>query len=236
MSQRHAVKHPELHNIQRIGWLRAAVLGANDGIVSTASLIVGIAAAGQSHSAILIAGLAGLVGGAMSMAAGEYVSVSSQADAENAARVEEAAEIADNPEFEHEELVRIYQHRGLNRALAEEVADALMAKDALGAHLRDELGITEIAQARPVQAALSSAASFAAGAIIPLIAALAMPLPQIPLLVTLISLLCLAGLGAASAKTGGAPILPGTIRVTFWSAAAMAATALVGHLFGVAMQ
>ena len=232
MSQRHAVKHPELHNIARIGWLRAAVLGANDGIVSTASLIVGIAAAGQSHNAILIAGLAALVGGAMSMAAGEYISVSSQADAEKAARVEEAREIADDPDFEREELARIYQHRGLDRPLAEQVADALMAKDALGTHLRDELGITEVAQARPIQAAISSALSFIAGAIIPILATLLIPVAQIPLWVTLVSLLCLAVLGAAGAKTGGAPMLPGVIRVTFWSAAAMAATALVGMLFG----
>ena len=235
MSHRHAAAHPELHRIDRIGWLRAAVLGANDGIVSTASLIVGVAAAGQSHGTILLSGLAGLVGGAMSMAAGEYVSVSSQADAEKAAQHIEQAELHANPEAEHAELIQIYEDRGLPHDLATQVADALSAHDPLQAHMRDELGITDVSAARPVQAALSSALSFTAGAIVPLGVAMLIAVPQIPLTVTLVSLLCLAILGGAGAKTGGAPMVPGIIRVTFWSAAAMGATALVGTLFGTAL-
>lgn len=231
MGQLSSISHPELHKVERIGWLRAAVLGANDGIVSTASLIVGIAAAGQSHAAILLSGAAALVGGAMSMAAGEYISVSSQADAEKAARHIEKIELAEQPELEREELIHIYQQRGLERPLATEVADALMAKDALQAHLRDELGITEIAKARPVQAAVSSASSFAVGAAVPLAVAALIPLQHVSVIVMLVSLLCLALLGAISAKTGGAPVWRGVVRVTFWSAAAMVATALVGKLF-----
>lgn len=235
MSQRHAATHPELHAINRIGWLRAAVLGANDGIVSTASLIVGVAAASQPHGTILLSGIAGLVGGAMSMAAGEYISVSSQADAERAARREEKRELAAQPEYEREELVGIYEKRGLDRPLAEQVADALTAHDALGAHIRDELGITEVSEARPIQAAFASAMSFSAGAIVPLLLAMLVTVPRIPLTVTIVSLVSLATLGAVGARIGNAPIWPAIMRVTFWSAAAMAATAVVGHLFGTTL-
>jgi VIT1/CCC1 family predicted Fe2+/Mn2+ transporter len=224
--------HPERHLVERIGWLRAAVLGANDGIVSTASLIVGVAAAAVQKDAILLSGVAGLVAGAMSMAAGEYVSVSSQADAEKADLARETRELRTDIEAERRELAGIYEQRGLEPDLARKVAEQLMAKDALGAHARDELGISEIAKARPIQAALTSAATFATGAALPLIAAAAAPLQWIGLTVAVASLLFLALLGAVGAQAGGADIIKPTVRVTFWGALAMAATAIIGRLFG----
>lgn len=224
--------HTERHLVARIGWLRASVLGANDGIVSTASLIVGIAAAAATKESILLTGMAGLVAGAMSMAAGEYVSVSSQADSERADRAREEAELAADPEAEREELTGIYQARGLDRALAEQVATAMMTHDPLGAHLRDELGQSAHLEARPVQAALSSAVSFAVGAAMPLAAAWLTPLGSLPITVSIASLLFLALLGALGARAGGAPALRAMLRVTFWGALAMAATALIGSLFG----
>lgn len=225
--------HTERHLVSRIGWLRAAVLGANDGIVSTASLIIGVAAAGGAKQALLVAGVAGLVAGAMSMAAGEYVSVSSQSDTERADIARETAELRDQPEFEIEELANIYVGRGLTPELAREVAQQLMAKDALGAHARDELGISEITTARPVQAALASAATFAVGAMLPLIVVLATPLAHVLTAVAVASLFFLALLGAAGARAGGAAPLKPVLRVMFWGALAMAATAGVGALFGV---
>lgn len=225
--------HTERHLVSRIGWLRAAVLGANDGIVSTASLIIGVAAAGGGKQALLVAGVAGLVAGAMSMAAGEYVSVSSQSDTERADIARETAELRDQPEFEIEELANIYVGRGLTPELAREVAQQLMAKDALGAHARDELGISEITTARPVQAALASAATFAVGAMLPLIVVLATPLAHVLTAVAVASLFFLALLGAAGARAGGAAPLKPVLRVMFWGALAMAATAGVGALFGV---
>jgi VIT1/CCC1 family predicted Fe2+/Mn2+ transporter len=224
--------HPENHLVDRIGWLRAAVLGANDGIVSTASLIVGVAAASVNHSDVLLAGVAGLVAGAMSMAAGEYVSVSSQSDTEHADLARETKELEDNPAFEKEELAEIYVKRGLDLALAREVAAQLMAKDALGAHARDELGISEITTARPVQAALTSAATFAVGAAMPLLMVVVSPANLIALLVSVASLGFLALLGAIGARAGGANVMRATIRVTFWGALAMALTAGIGKLFG----
>jgi vacuolar iron transporter family protein len=221
--------------LERIGWLRAAVLGANDGIVSTASLIVGVAAANPSVQAILLTGTAGLVAGAMSMAAGEYVSVSSQADSENADIARETAELEDSPAAEREELVRIYQGRGLERGLAEQVVGQLIAKDALGAHLRDELGMAGHNTARPVQAAVASACSFAAGAVVPLLTVLLVPEKSLSLLVVIVSLLLLAALGAVGAKAGGAPVLRAVMRVTFWGAVAMGATAAIGSLFGTSV-
>ncbi|MBX3511385.1 MAG: VIT family protein [Hyphomonadaceae bacterium] len=226
--------HTERHLVERIGWLRAAVLGANDGIVSTASLIIGVAAASAGKSDILVAGVAGLVAGAMSMAAGEYVSVSSQSDTENADLARERAELRDQPEFEVEELTSIYVGRGLTPDLARQVAEQLMAKDALGAHARDELGISEITTARPVQAALASAATFSAGAVLPLIAVVVSPREALIPLVAAASLVFLAGLGAAGARAGGAGMWRPVLRVTFWGALAMAITAGVGALFGVA--
>lgn len=226
--------HPERHLVQRIGWLRAAVLGANDGIVSTASLIIGVAAAEASKEAIVIAGVAGLVAGAMSMAAGEYVSVSSQSDTEKADIARETRELKDQPDFEREELANIYVARGLTPELAGQVADQLMARDALTAHARDELGISEITTARPVQAAFASAATFSVGAILPLLVVLMSPLPNLIWAVGLASLFFLAALGAAGARAGGANLLKPVLRVTFWGALAMAATAGVGALFGVA--
>lgn len=223
---------PENHFIQRVGWLRAAVLGANDGIVSTASLIAGVASAGVGHSEILLAGTAGLVAGAMSMAAGEYVSVSSQADSEQSDLDRERQELATQPEQEHRELAGIYEERGLSPDLAKEVARQLMDHDALATHARDELGLAEITQARPLQAALSSAASFTAGAALPLAAVVVTPVAWVAASTTLISLLALAFLGAVSARAGGAPVVRAVMRVTFWGAVAMAATALVGALFG----
>jgi len=223
---------PERHNVHRTGWLRAAVLGANDGILSTASLVVGVAAAHAEHNSILIAGVAGLVAGAMSMAAGEYVSVSSQADTEEADLKVEGKEIATNPEFEHKELAKIYVERGLNPTLARQVANELMAHDALGAHARDELGISETVRARPVQAAVASAGSFFAGAALPLIVVLIVPDSILIPSVSIASLVFLALLGAVAAKTGGASMAKGAIRVTFWGALALAVTAGIGALFG----
>jgi len=228
--------HPERHQVQRIGWLRAAVLGANDGIVSTASLIVGVAAAASSKGEILLAGVAGLVAGAMSMAAGEYVSVSSQADTEAADLARERAELASDPEFEHRELAAIYRKRGLDRETADKVATQLMTRDALGAHARDELSITHITTARPIQAALTSAVTFTTGACLPLIAAWLSPAGQsIMVTVSAASLLFLALLGAVGARTGDAPVMRATLRVAFWGAAAMAVTALIGKLVGTAV-
>lgn len=230
MSRLHA--HPESHLVSRIGWLRAAVLGANDGIVSTASLIVGVAAASATQGEVLIAGIAGLVAGAMSMAAGEYVSVSSQSDTEQADLARERKELSDNIGFEREELADIYVKRGVEPALARQVADQLMAKDALMAHARDELGISEITTARPVQAALTSAATFAVGAAMPLLMVIASPATVLVPVVSAASLAFLALLGAIGAKAGGANILRATARVTFWGALAMALTAGIGALFG----
>jgi VIT1/CCC1 family predicted Fe2+/Mn2+ transporter len=225
-------RHSETHRAERIGWLRAAVLGANDGIVSTASLIVGVAAAGTGRSAVLIAGVAGLAAGAMSMAAGEYVSVSSQADTEEADLALERRELATEDPSERAELAGIYVARGLEPDLARQVADQLMAHDALGAHARDELGISEIQRARPVQAALASAASFAVGAIMPLLVAVFVPVTVLTISVTGTSLASLAGLGWLAAKAGGANAAVGALRVTFWGALAMALTYGVGALFG----
>ena len=224
--------HIEAHVINRIGWLRASILGANDGIVSTASLIAGVAAAGASQSSILVTGIAGLVAGAMSMAAGEYVSVSSQGDAEKADIARETAELETQPEFEREELIGIYEKRGLDRELAEKVADKLMAGNALEAHLRDELGLTSEMSARPIQAALASAGAFAAGAALPLALVPLFPGPSLTWIVSGASLLFLAILGVVGAKAGGAPVGKGVLRVTFWGAVAMAATAAIGSLFG----
>ncbi|MBL8884961.1 MAG: VIT family protein [Hyphomicrobium sp.] len=230
MSRLHV--HPENHLVERIGWLRAAVLGANDGIVSTASLIVGVAAAAAKPSDILIAGVAGLVAGAMSMAAGEYVSVSSQSDTELADLARERKELTDNLEFEREELAQIYVKRGVDHELAVKVADQLMAKDALGAHARDELGISEITTARPIQAALTSAATFAIGAAMPLLMVVVSPTDKLVTIVSVASLAFLALLGAVGAKAGGANIITAMARVTFWGALAMALTAGIGALFG----
>ena len=224
--------HIEAHVIDRIGWLRASILGANDGIVSTASLIAGVAAAGAAQSSILITGIAGLVAGAMSMAAGEYVSVSSQGDAEKADIARETKELETQPEVEREELIGIYEKRGLDRDLAEKVTDKLMAGNALEAHLRDELGLTSEMSARPIQAALASAAAFAAGAALPLALVPLFPGPSLTWIVSGASLLFLAILGVVGAKAGGAPIGKGVLRVTFWGAVAMAATAAIGSLFG----
>lgn len=224
--------HPENHLVERIGWLRAAVLGANDGIVSTASLIVGVAAAAASTSDVLVAGVAGLVAGAMSMAAGEYVSVSSQSDTEQADLARERGELASQPDFEREELAQIYVERGLDQALARQVADQLMARDALGAHARDELGMSEVTAARPIQAAFTSAATFAAGAALPLLAAVLMPRSMLIAGVSIASLVFLALLGAIGARAGGARIGKAMARVTFWGAVAMALTAGIGAIFG----
>lgn len=228
-SSRH---HRERHRTDRIGWLRAAVLGANDGIVSTASLVVGVAAASASHGAILLTGVAGLVAGAMSMAAGEYVSVHSQADTEAADLSRERAELELDPVAEQRELAAIYVARGLEPGLAQQVAQQLMQHDALGAHARDELGITETLSARPVQAALASAASFAVGALLPLAVTALAPATGLMAWVSGTSLVFLALLGAVAARVGGAGILIGAWRVTFWGALAMAITAGVGALFG----
>ena len=227
--------HAERHFTERIGWLRAAVLGANDGIVSTAALVVGVAAAEATRRSVLVAGLAGLVAGAMSMAAGEYVSVSSQADTEKADLARERRELAESPEAELEELTRIYVSRGLDPELARRVADQLTAHDVLAAHARDELGITETQTARPIQAALASAATFSVGAALPLVIAALAPTSRVITLVSLGSLICLAGLGAVAAHAGGAGRLRGAVRVTFWSALALALTATVGRLFGTSV-
>ncbi len=225
-------RHKEAHLINRIGWLRASVLGANDGIVSTASLIVGVAAAQSAPATILLTGIAGLVAGAMSMAAGEYVSVSSQADSESADRAREENELATIPDKEREELIGIYELRGLNRALAEQVADKLTEHDALATHLRDELGMAAHTAARPVQAALASAAAFTIGASLPLAMVPLSPAAYLSSTVSITALLFLAVLGAVGAKAGGAPIGRAVLRVTFWGAIAMAATAAIGALFG----
>ena len=230
MSRLHT--HTENHLVERIGWLRAAVLGANDGIIATASLIVGVAAAAATQHDVLIAGVAGLVAGAMSMAAGEYVSVSSQADTERADLAREAAELSGNPELELQELSEIYVKRGVDEALARQVAQQLMAKDALTAHARDELGISEITTARPVQAALTSAAMFTVGAAMPLLMVVLSPANLLVPVVSAASLGFLALLGAMGAKAGGANILRATARVTFWGALALALTAGIGKLFG----
>lgn len=224
--------HPEVHRTQHIGWLRAAVLGANDGIVSTASLVVGVTAAHATHSDVLVAGVAGLVAGAMSMAAGEYVSVSSQSDTEKADLERERQELATDLDREHKELAAIYVGRGLDPALAKQVAEQLMAKDPLAAHARDELGISDTITARPIQAALTSAFTFAAGATLPLLTVVLSPAAQLIPLVAGTSLIFLALLGALASYAGGAPILVGTARVTFWGTIAMALTAGVGALFG----
>ena len=226
------MKHSEFHLTHRVGWLRAAVLGANDGLLSTASLIVGVAAAEAIRSSVLVAGAAGLVAGAMSMAAGEYVSVSSQSDTERADLERERVELATDSEHEHAELASIYVERGLDQGLADQVARQLMEKDALGAHARDELGISETLSARPVQAALASAATFAAGAAMPLLVVLAVPHNWIAWTVSGSSMIFLAILGALSAYAGGAPVLRSIVRVTFWGALAMALTAGVGALVG----
>lgn len=227
--------HDERHRVTRVGWLRAAVLGANDGIVSTASLIVGVAAASSGRSEVLVAGVAGLVAGAMSMAAGEYVSVSSQSDTETADLARERAELATLPGPELEELAGLYRSRGLDAETALKTAEQLMAHDALGAHARDELGISEITAARPVQAAFTSAATFTAGAAAPLVLAAVAPLEAMPLIVSGGSLAGLAVLGAIGAQAGGAPPLRAAWRVTFWGALAMALTAGIGRLVGAAV-
>ncbi|MGD9657528.1 MAG: VIT family protein [Methylocystis sp.] len=227
--------HSERHLVQRIGWLRAAVLGANDGIVSTASLIVGVAAAASMREDVLIAGVAGLAAGAMSMAAGEYVSVSSQSDAEKADLARERRELSEHAELEREELAQIYVGRGVDLDLARQVAWQLMQKDALTAHARDELGISEIVSARPVQAAFTSAVTFASGAALPLFAAWIAPREAIVPVVSTASLAFLALLGAIGARAGGAPVFRAMVRVTFWGALALALTAGVGKIFGLAV-
>ncbi len=227
--------HRESHRVDRIGWLRAAVLGANDGLVSTASLVVGVAAAAASHGSILIAGVAGLVAGSMSMAAGEYVSVSSQSDTEKADLAREATELSGQPEAELRELAGIYVARGVTPDLAAEVARQMTAHDALGAHARDELGISEITTARPIQAAVTSALTFSVGAALPLIVAALAPMTGLAFWVAGSALAGLAVLGALGARAGGAPVGRSVVRVVFWGALAMAVTAGIGRLFGVAV-
>jgi len=227
-----ALRHTEGHRTDRIGWLRAAVLGANDGIVSTASLVLGVAAADATHANVMVAGIAGLVAGAMSMAAGEYVSVRSQADSERAALDLERAELAADNQGERRELTAIYVSRGVEPMLAKQVAEQLMAHDALGAHARDELGISDAFSARPLQAALTSAASFAIGAALPLLVAATVAAPSLIPVVSATSLVFLSLLGGLAARVGGASVAVGAMRVTFWGALAMALTAVVGALFG----
>jgi VIT1/CCC1 family predicted Fe2+/Mn2+ transporter len=229
-------RHREYHRMGRIGWLRAAVLGANDGIVSTASLVVGIAASGAARKDVLLAGVAGLVAGALSMAAGEYVSVSSQQDTEQADLARERTELATQPEAEEKELAGIYVQRGVEPALAHTVAQQLMAHDALGAHARDELGLSEELAARPLQAALASAGTFAVGALLPILTVMLAPMSGSSLVVSGVSLVCLAALGALAARAGGASGWIGAARVAFWGAAAMALTAGVGRLFGTTVS
>jgi vacuolar iron transporter family protein len=224
--------HFEQHRTEHIGWLRAAVLGANDGLISTSSLVVGVAAAQHEQAPVLLAALAGLVAGALAMAAGEYVSVSSQSDTENADLARERLELKTFPEHELAELTAIYVSRGLSPELAAQVAEQLTAKDALAAHARDELGLHELTRARPIQAALSSAAAFATGAATPLVLVIAVPLARLTGVVMGVSLVLLVGLGLLAARLGGAPLVRGAVRVAFWGAVAMAATALVGRLFG----
>lgn len=227
--------HSERHARSRIGWLRAAVLGANDGIVSTASLLVGVAASDANRSSILVAGVAALMAGAMAMAAGEYVSVSSQADTERADLDRERRELKEQPEFEREELIGIYEARGVDHETAASVADQMMARDALGAHARDELGLSDTTAARPLQAAITSALTFTAGAAAPLVTAALMPKSYLVVAVAAISLLCLALLGALGARAGGATYMRSVVRVSFWGALAMAVTAGVGRIFGAAV-
>jgi VIT1/CCC1 family predicted Fe2+/Mn2+ transporter len=229
------MRHREQHRSERIGWLRAAVLGANDGIVSTASLVVGVAAAEANTRQVLVAGVAGLVAGALSMAAGEYVSVSSQADTERADVTREERELATQPQAEEDELTTIYERRGLEPELARTVARQLMKKDALAAHARDELGLTEELAARPLQAALASAATFAIGAAVPILTIVLAPATELPIVVSLVSLICLAALGAIAGRAGGASAMTGAGRVALWGALAMAMTAAVGRLFGTAV-
>ena len=229
------MRHAERHRTERIGWLRAAVLGANDGIVSTASLVVGVAASGSTAGDVLVAGIAGLVAGALSMAAGEYVSVSSQADTERADLARERSELRQQPAAEEDELAAIYVQRGLETALARTVAQQLMVHDALGAHARDELGFSEMASARPLQAALASAATFSVGAALPILAVVAAPSSAI-FVVSGVSLVCLVALGGLAARAGGAPAWVGAARVGFWGALAMAITAGVGALFGTTVS
>ncbi len=224
--------HPERHRTDSIGWLRAAVLGANDGLISTSSLVVGVAAAQTERAPVLLAAVAGLVAGALSMAAGEYVSVSSQSDTENADLARERHELATMPEHELAELTGIYVQRGLTPELARQVAEQLTANDALSAHARDELGIHELTRARPIQAALASAAAFAVGAAPPLLLVIVLPLTALSSVVMGVSLALLVGLGSLAAHLGGAPKMRGAVRVAFWGAVAMAATSLVGKLFG----
>lgn len=228
------MRHVESHRSHRIGWLRAAVLGANDGIISTASLVVGVTAAGADENSILVTGVAGLVAGAMSMAAGEYVSVSSQKDTENADLDRERRELAADPVHEHEEMTNIYIGRGLDKELATQVATQLMSHDALGAHARDELGITEMMTAKPIQAAMASAATFASGAALPLLVVWLAPAAGLMWSVSIASLVFLVALGALAARTGGAGMASGALRMGFWGALAMAITAGVGAAFGVA--
>lgn len=230
MSRLHV--HHERHASSRIGWLRAAVLGANDGIVSTGSLIVGVASADAGRSSVLVAGVAALFAGAMSMAAGEYVSVSSQSDTEKADLARETAELEQQPDSEREELIRIYETRGVERETAAAVADQMMAKDALAAHARDELGMSDTAAARPLQAAVTSALTFTAGAAAPLLVVPLAPMSLLVPIVAVISLLCLVVLGVLGARVGGAPVGPSVLRISFWGALAMAVTAGIGRLFG----
>jgi len=227
--------HVERHRIARVGWLRAAVLGANDGLISTGSLILGVAAASADRGSILLTGLAGVVAGAMSMAAGEYVSVSSQSDAESADLARERSELARQPQAEHQELTDIYVRRGVSPDIARIVSEQLMAKDALAAHAQDELGVSEATTARPIQAAMASAASFAVGAVLPLLIVLLSPARLLTPTVAVTSLVFLAALGAAGAKTGGSSMLKSMLRVTFWGALAMGITAGVGALFGASV-
>jgi vacuolar iron transporter family protein len=227
--------HREVHRLGSVGWLRAAILGANDGLISTSSLVVGMAAASATREPILAAGAAGLVAGALSMAAGEYVSVSSQSDTEGADLARERSELQANPDAEHAELAAIYVARGLEPGLARQVAQQLMSHDALGAHARDELGISDVSQARPMQAALTSAAAFAAGATPPVLASWLLPLSALGPTLTAGTLMLLAGLGAVAARLGGAPVARGAARVCFWGAAAMVAAWAVGRLFGAAV-
>ncbi|MCX5948759.1 MAG: VIT family protein [Cyanobacteria bacterium] len=227
-----SLHHRERHNSHRVGWLRAVVLGANDGTISVSSLVVGIAAAGADRPTLLLSGLAAIVAGAMSMAAGEYVSVKSQADTEAADLARERQELAMDPGGELAELTEIYRQRGLEPALARQVAEQLTLHDALGTHARDELGLSEILRARPIQAALASAASFTAGAVLPLLTILLSPVGQISLITTVVALLALMALGGLAAWAGGAPIRSGSLRMLFWGALAMGLTALVGKMFG----
>jgi VIT1/CCC1 family predicted Fe2+/Mn2+ transporter len=224
--------HRELHRAERVGWLRAAVLGANDGLISTSSIVVGVAAAQSAREPVFLAAVAGMVAGALSMAAGEYVSVSSQADTERADLERERRELATTPDLEREELADIYVARGLTRDLAGKVSDQLMAHDALGAHARDELGMSEMTRARPLQAALASAAAFAVGAAPPVLLVVLLPIVIVSPAVAGSSLLLLTVLGAAAARLGGAPLVKGAVRVAFWGAVAMVSTALVGRFFG----